>query len=147
MEIRNKLIENIKKYEVDREEKYMSYDYKVIKILNEKTILINCGYSEDTKKGDKFRIFEQGEAIIFENENLGDLNKIKTTVEAVEVYENFSVCQKIVISESNPFDLLPKMLRTIEKAEELKVEEEEISNLKYRSSEHIRVGDFAERIK
>lgn len=70
---------------------------RVIKIIDEYSIVINGGLDDSISKGDEIDIFMEGDVLIDpfnDNRELGTLDFIKDTLEVVEVYRNFSVCQK-----------------------------------------------------
>lgn len=83
-------------------------EYKVIRILNQKEILINYGYRQGAYEGQEIRVIEPGEDIFYPDNNLiGNLYTIKDTLSIHSTYENFSVCRKIIKEEKkiyNPFD-------------------------------------------
>lgn len=78
---------------------------KVIKIIDEYTILINAGYKNNSDLEDfmestdslTIEIYEPGFDVIDPetNEKLGQYDYIKDTVIIERIYENYSVCKKI----------------------------------------------------
>lgn len=75
--------------------------FKVIKIIDEYSIVINGGIEEDVSKGDKIEVYLEGDDIFNPdtNEKLGTLDYIKETLQVTEVYRKFSVCEKIIKKE------------------------------------------------
>lgn len=77
----------------------MNYEkiYKIVKIIDDETIVINAGRSDGIICGTKFEIFEVGEEI-FDPDNkkikLGTLDTIKEIVTAVNVFEKMCICRK-----------------------------------------------------
>lgn len=73
----------------------MEKNFKVIKIVDEETLIINAGLEDGIQRGDEFEIFEKGEDLIDldTGENLGSLDTIKETVEAINVFPKFCVCR------------------------------------------------------
>ena len=68
----------------------------VINIMNNKNIIIDYGISQGAKRGQKVRVILEGEKIFnLDNIEIGTLDRIKETLEIVEIYDNFSICQKI----------------------------------------------------
>lgn len=115
--------------------------YKVIRIIDDKTIMINYGQRNGAKSGEKIRVFQKGEDIYENNIFLGTLDVIKEDLEIIAVYSAFSLCQKITSKQVNPYQLL-EPYRNVTKIEKLNVEKSEIENLKYKSDEPIKNGDL-----
>lgn len=69
----------------------------IIRILSKESVLVNLGLKQGVHKGMTFEIFEPGEEIIDPNthKSLGSLDYTKVTVEATQVYEQFSVMQSV----------------------------------------------------
>ncbi|WP_066300235.1 hypothetical protein [Bacillus sp. FJAT-29937] len=73
--------------------------FKVIKIIDEYSLVINGGINDDISLGDNIEIFLEGDEIIDpfnEDEKLGTLDFIKEKLEVTEIYSNFAVCKKII---------------------------------------------------
>lgn len=73
--------------------------FKVIKIIDEYSLVINGGLNDDISLGDKIEIYLEGEEIkdpFNEDKILGTLDYIKETLEITEVYLSFAVCKKLV---------------------------------------------------
>lgn len=71
--------------------------YNIVKIIDEKSIVINAGKENYIKKGDKFEIYSIGKEIKDLNgSSLGTLDTIKEIVTVVSVFPKMCVCQKIV---------------------------------------------------
>lgn len=124
---------------------------KVIKILDNYSILIDYGYSEGAEKGDIVRIIEIGDEIYDCDETpLGTLDTIKETLEIVTTYEYFSICQKLSITNSlNPF-----ILQNFNKTNKLplKIKDDDLPKTNEHPNNHpknnfIIVGDIAQIIK
>ena len=73
-------------------------DFRIVKIINDSTVVINAGSDDKVKKGDKFEIYETGEEVIDPKtgENLGTLDTIKETLNIVRIYPKMCICRKIV---------------------------------------------------
>lgn len=126
-----------------------SKEYKVIEILSNDKILINYGNSDGAKKGRNIRIILKGEDVLdYDTQRkLGTLDIIKEELEITTVYPNFSICEKIIIEEFNPF--IPALNRTKKtiKSSKLKVNNEQISNRKFiNNPPPIEIGDIVQII-
>lgn len=73
----------------------MMNEYKVVKIIDDKTIVINYGEDDGAKIGDKFQIISTGEEIIDPDTNisLGTLDTVKDIVQVVDVLPKMSICK------------------------------------------------------
>lgn len=117
---------------------------KVVKIPNEYTIVINLGDSF-VRKGTKLIIYEEGTDIIDPDtkEKLGRFDLTKDTVEVVEVYDAYSVCQKIeYIEEEGGIlrALSPMMTKKTTQKTILKLDVLDNENLSLQEPQ-IRIGD------
>lgn len=132
---------------------------EVIKILDQFAILIDYGSRDGAIKGDKVRVFIKGKEV-YDNkgEFLGTLDIIKDELEIVEVYEYFSVCEKIERTSKtivrNPFeihkisDLMKKTeVETNVKKLPLNVNKEECTNDIFQTNEPIKKGDLVKILK
>ncbi|MBU8572713.1 hypothetical protein KM900_19710 [Bacillus subtilis] len=137
-------------------------EFRVIKIIDEYSLVINGGLNKDVSLGDKIEIYLQGEEIIdpFDGDKkLGTLDFIKDKLEVVELYSNFSVCKKLVktkvyqpsalqkaFASSNIASTLQTALggyaRTEIKSEKINVGEEDISG-RVTGEKTIKIGDYA----
>lgn len=73
----------------------MKNDFKVVKIVDDKTIVINAGKNNGIQNADKFEIYELGDEVIDPetNENLGNLTSHKAYVQVINVYEKMALCE------------------------------------------------------
>lgn len=73
----------------------MEKTYKIVRIIDDQTLVINAGYNDGIKSGDKFEIYTSGEEIKDPDtdEVLGTLDYIKEKVEAVDVFPKMSICR------------------------------------------------------
>lgn len=127
-------------------------EFKVIKIIDEYSIVINGGLNEDVTIEEEVEIFIKGDSIEYDGEVLGTLDFIKERLEVTEVYLNFSVCKKIVKEKVYQPSGLERALasynlfggNTVTKISEgkIKVKQEEITGRKT-GDETIRLGDSA----
>lgn len=130
----------------------MNNSFRVIKIIDDMNIVINCGENEGIKEGDRFYIYsENGTAVIdpFTNENLGSFKGIKAKVVATTVYEKMSVCQNSVIIGGLANSLgIAALEPYVGKRASLNVDPSQISGgLDTDVDEPIRIGDEAEKIR
>lgn len=113
-------------------------EYLVIKILNEKEIIINYGKEQNAHIGQEIGVYEEyGINIAYNGTNYGNLNKIKGRLKIVEVYKKFSICQKIITETFDPFSFDRKIATTLN----VKKTEEKST---YKSYEPIKMGDPVE---
>lgn len=70
--------------------------FRVIKIIDEYSIVINGGINDDITLGEDIEIFIEGDEIKYEGEVLGTLDFVKAKLEVTEVYPKFAVCKNIV---------------------------------------------------
>lgn len=72
--------------------------YRVVKIIDAETIVINAGSNNGISRGDEFEIFETGENITdpITGTDLGTLDTIKEIVTAVNVFPKMSICRQYV---------------------------------------------------
>lgn len=116
---------------------------KVIDIINFHEIIIDYGYKQGAKNGQKVRVVETGRPVYnLKNENLGTLDAIKAELEIVNIYENFSICSKITRKIkpvfSDPFNIEKMAI------EPLNVTNEDISGENIPEITPIKKGDTVE---
>jgi hypothetical protein len=134
--------------------------FRVIKIIDDYSVVINGGLSDDVSLNDKIEIYLEGEEIIDpynNNKPLGTLDFIKETLKVTEVYPDFAVCQKIKLEKiHNPSALQLSMMHavssfanyttgkttTVETIEKINVNKSEITGRK-KGDLTIIIGDFA----
>lgn len=70
--------------------------FKVVKIIDDYSLVINAGINEDLSINEKIEIFVEGEELfdIDTEKSLGTLDFIKDTLIITEIYPLFSVCKK-----------------------------------------------------
>lgn len=130
--------------------------FQVIKIIDEYSVVINGGLDESISRGDEIEIFVEGDVItdpFNDNRELGTLDFIKASLEAVEVYRNFSVCKKFEEKEvytptamerafapiSGQFQGSTKIVKTLKK---IGIDEKEITG-RVKGDSIIKIGDSA----
>lgn len=128
----------------------MNEDYRVIKIIDDKTIVINIGENENIKEGDKFQIYEIGEEVIDPEtkKNLGTLNTVKEVVSAVDVLPFMTICRHIETSYYNPLTSLvsPFATKQVDTEKHLNVETSQITG-GLSTDMIIKIGDKVRLIK
>ncbi|MGP1487919.1 MAG: hypothetical protein ACTTIX_01850 [Peptoanaerobacter stomatis] len=118
---------------------------EVVNIMNTKQIIINYGLSQGAKKGQIVRIIEKGEEVYsYSKKKLGTLDRVKAELEIIQVYENFSICSKIIRKTSSIFSGLSALTLETTKIEELDVKEEDITNINIPDITPIKNGDIVE---
>lgn len=120
--------------------------FKVIRILDSETILLNAGSNNDINVGDKFEIFNMGKDIKDPDtkKSLGTLDIIKETVSVDTVYEKMCICRHHIPNLTS--NLAIGALSILENTNKtLNVDKTQMSN--EMDEEHmIKLGDKARRI-
>lgn len=125
----------------------MKKHYNVIKILDSQSILINYGKYHGAKIGDQLRIIVIGPEVKDPNTDsiIGTLDGVKDTLSIISVYDNFSLCKKIVKYTKNALaGPLISFNTTVEKVLDLNVDKTQISALEVPEDKIIQVGDLVE---
>lgn len=122
-------------------------EFRVIKILNTKQIIVNAGLINDVKVGTKFQILDKigSEPIIdpVTNEDLGRLDITKATLVATSVYTRMSILESELKYHTN-INFGSKYLTNQSINESLNVDLSEISgDISTKSDLPIQVGDKA----
>ena len=122
---------------------------KVIRILDEYSLIINVGAKHGVKKGMKFIVYEEGDEIIDPetNKSLGKLEFVKGTIEVVNVQENFSLAMSAEFyPETTIKELTFALTRFGGRRKRLPVDENVIEPLQTPVSNKIKVGDKVKSI-
>ena len=124
----------------------MSRIFKVVKIINDTSLIVNGGSNDDIIKGDVMQISGKGEDIFDPEtkENLGSLEIIKARLTVTDVYEKMCVCETTYISDYMSTLLSNNIFSSTQK--KLTIEPTEISGLGA-GDKTIRIGDIAKHIK
>jgi len=119
--------------------------YKVIKILDSETILLNAGKLDGINIGDKFEIFVAGKEIFDPDtkKSLGTLDTIKEIVTADSVLEKMCICRHHNKSTMSSFIGLTS-LYVSESIKTLNVDKTQMTN-EMTDDYVIRIGDKARR--
>lgn len=112
---------------------------KIIKILDNKRVIVNLGYNDGIKKDMKFIIYDEGEEIIDPESNisLGKREIVKHKIKAIHIQEKFSIMVSDVWARSM-IDKLVGTGITTQKTFLLK----EYANKNKEVDLYIKVGDF-----
>ena len=118
-------------------------EFKVLEIVDNKTLLIDYGFNNRAAAGDVLRIIEKGEPVIIDGVNYGTLDMVKDIVEVVVPYDKFSICRKIIHKAVNPLNPLDALNKTLSQLRPLKVDPSDITNRKIPTPTPIKKGDLA----
>lgn len=118
--------------------------FKVIKIIDDTTLIINAGSKNNIEVGDIIEIHGKSESIYDPetNEDLGKIDIIKDSLKITKVYEKMCVCETSYVS--NYFSALLSNPLFASTRRKLDVEPTEISG---KEDKTIRIGDEAILIK
>ena len=121
---------------------------KVIKILDNYSILINYGRTKGATVGENVQIVEIGPEIIDPDsgESLGTLDHIKDVLQIQEVFDEFSICNKRIKINFTAFVDPFKKKKKIYSEQELLVNKEQITKIQRPQSNTINLGDIAKII-
>lgn len=127
----------------------MSKKNKVIKIINDTSLVINVGSIDSVKNGDEFEIFQPGCEVLDPetNESLGTLDYVKATVRVKNAFPKMSVC---VNTQTKSEPLFPPTMNVFSAAREviqtLPIAPEDISGGYENVDKTIRIGDLVRKI-
>lgn len=117
-------------------------NYYVVKIIDDKTIIINAGAKDNVKVGDEFEIYFDSESIIdpITKENLGSYTIIKDCVKVANVFDKISICKGLTVPSPmlNTMTALSNLLTS--ECKSLNVDKTDISGYGNDTSK-IKVGD------
>ena len=123
-----------------------SNDIRIVKIISDKSIILNVGSDDDVKVGDIFKIISPTTTEVidpFTKKSLGMLEYVKATVAVTFVYEKMCVCQN---SKSASIVDSLSYLTSIQR-KPLNVDTTQISGGFEENSEKIQIGDVAVKVK
>lgn len=77
---------------------------KIIKILDNKRVIVNLGYKDGVKKDMRFIIYAEGEEIIDPESktSLGKREIVKHEIRAIHIQEKFSIMESDIWVRPNP---------------------------------------------
>lgn len=125
----------------------MSYEYRVIEILDEYSILINYGRDNGAYKNNEVRVVSVGPEIIDPetNESLGTLDFVKETLTIITPYDKFSLCRKVEkITRNIIVSPLAQFNTSTLTNKSLNVDEVTLSNNQLDNDPMIKIGDKIE---
>lgn len=138
----------------------MESKFKVAKIIDEYTIVINAGASNGIEVGDTFQILDKvGNEVLDPDtgEVIGSLDLIKGTVNVMEIYEKMCLCTApyddlygsglIGLTGLSTLDIINKKNSTRPKKKKLNIDLNYITGSLGESDEPIRIGDSVRLIK
>ena len=112
---------------------------KIIKILDDKRVIVNLGYNEGVKKDMKFIIYDEGEEIIDPESyiSLGKREIVKHKIKAIHIQEKFS----IMVSDVWVRSMIDKLVGTgITTQKKFSLKED--ANKNKEVNLYVKVGDF-----
>lgn len=129
----------------------LSNTFKIVKIIDEYTLIINAGSNDGVNIDDKFQILDKkGNKVIDPDtkEVIGKLDLIKDTVTVTEVYEKMSVCSsKSVIKQNNILNAPLYLKDQFIEQQKLNIDLNEVTGGLRKSDEKIKIGDEVNLIK
>lgn len=126
--------------------------FKVAKILDEYSLIINGGSVDGVEVNDTFNLLDKRGGDVYDpdtQEVIGQMDLIKGTVEVFEVQEKMSICSTPEIVKYNVFTNINNFKNQqydIER-ERLHIDLSQVTGGLRRSDEPIRLGDAAKHIK
>jgi hypothetical protein len=122
--------------------------YKIIRIIDEKSIMLNCGAKQGITVGDMFYIRSKSKEVITDpdtDEVLAEIQKYKAKIEVVSIYDKICICQN---ARTSPLlsEAMTSVL-TIRRRLDLNVDPTQITgNFIMDEEELIQVGDEVEPV-
>jgi len=119
--------------------------YKVVKIIDDKQIVINAGSNSFVSRGNEFEIYQPGIEVLDDatGESLGSLDFVKARVEATTVYPKMSICKHIETEMRGALAMAAILApTTVRVAQTLNVNSEDISGGFENVDKKINVGDL-----
>ena len=122
----------------------MSDKYRVVKIIDDTSLIINAGTDNSVEIGDVMEIHGKSETIFDPEtkEDLGKIDIVKDSLKVTKVYEKMCVCETSYVSNYFSTLLSSPLLASTQK--KLDVEQTDISGT---GDKTIRFGDNAILIK
>ena len=125
----------------------MSDIFKVVKIIDSESIVLNAGYNDKIKENDKFDIYGIGAEVKDPDTGkyLGTLDTIKERITATTIFENMWICKCPVMY--GPGSTLTTTISTLFSRDnkQLDVEQSEITNDLSKDTT-IHIGDKARKV-
>lgn len=118
--------------------------WRVVKIIDNQSLVINAGSSDGVKKDQKLVVFVPGEEVIDPQtkESLGTLDTIKCYLNVADVYEKMSICVNAISTMSDNLGIAGMLLiNGLSGPKSLPVDAEDISG-GLQPKTRIKVGDL-----
>ncbi|MDE6021179.1 MAG: hypothetical protein K2H01_09335 [Ruminococcus sp.] len=77
-------------------DKLKTENYKVVKIIDDMNIILNCGDSDGINIGDIFNIYSNTSVVVTDPDTgdfIDELFAIKAKVQAVQIFDKMCICQ------------------------------------------------------
>lgn len=122
----------------------MNNQFRVVKIIDDTSLIINGGSDNNVEVGDLMEIHGKSETIFdpLTKEDLGKFDIVKDKLTVAKVYEKMCICETTYVSTYLPTLLSNSLFST--KQKKMNVEPTDISGT---SDKTIRIGDEAILIK
>lgn len=120
-------------------------NFKVVKIISDRLIVIDGGYKQGVKKGQEYEIYGKGKPVVnLAGEDIGTLDLIKAYIVTKDVLENMSVCENAETRPVSSFVELLEMGHAVSRRVPcaLPVNPEDISGAWENGTKEIRLGDY-----
>lgn len=119
--------------------------FKIIRIIDDHNVVVNCGKNHLINDGEILEVFVTGDEITDPDTNmsLGTLDIIKAKLEVKYLYENMSLCGNAETVTKNLLMESTMLLR--ETIKPLKVDMTQAQKLNTKSDKIIRIGDLVRK--
>lgn len=128
--------------------------YKIVKIIDEYTVVINAGSNSNVQVGDEFQILDKQSSEVIDpdtDEVIGYLDLIKATVKVSEVQEKMCICTSKYYAKAHETLLTNigsiKSNLSFAEQERLNIDYKQATGGLRRSDEPIRIGDTVNLVK
>ena len=122
----------------------------VVRILDDKRLVINIGFNDGLKLNDKIIVYEIGENVKnIDGKIIGTLDYIKAELVVTNLYDNIAICQypkKNVTAFENSVSSISSSFISYQKQESLNVDKNDIEPYERTHSDIIHVGDNVKKI-
>lgn len=122
----------------------------VVRILDDKQLVINIGFNDGLKLNDKIIVYEIGENVKnIDGTIIGTLDYIKAELEVTNLYDNIAICQypkKNVTAFESSVASISSSFISYQEQESLNVDKNEIEPYEKTHSDIIHVGDNVKKI-
>ena len=124
----------------------MAKTFKVIKIINDKTLIINAGREDGVYNEDDIEIYSPGMEITDPDtgESLGTLDYVKATLEVTNAMPKMSECKNVVVKKEKTLSMLSYYddTREVKTNETININPLDISGGYEGVDPKVRVGDL-----